>query len=83
MFDKLKGAVNQLQLLQRLMKDEQFKTLMAHPKIQAVLMDQEFQKLVKARDTAKIAAYPKFAALLRDPEVAPLLAKLNPQQLLG
>ena len=83
MFDKLKGAMNQLQLMQRLMKDEGFKALMANPKVQAVMMDPEFQRLIKTRDMAKVAAYPKFAALLRDPEVAPLLAKVNPQQLLG
>ena len=73
----------QLQVMQRLMKDPQFKALMAHPKMQDLLTDRDVQALMKSKDTAKIAAHPKFMALMRDPELAPLLATFNPKQLLA
>ena len=79
MFDKMRTAMQQLQMMQRLMKDEQFKPLITHPKMQAILKDPEFHALVKAQNAGAITA--RLAPLAQDPELAPLLKKLNPQTL--
>ena len=83
MFGKFKGAMEQLQLMQRLMKDENFKKLMSHPKVQALFQDPEFLQLIKAQDMAKIATHPKFASTMKDPEVASLMTKIDPKTLFG
>ncbi|HTL70863.1 MAG TPA: hypothetical protein VL404_06190 [Candidatus Eisenbacteria bacterium] len=82
MFDKMKGMMDQFQMMQRLMKDENFRAFLAHPKVQELFRDPEFKEVAKSRDFAKISGHPKFAALARDPEVAQLMAKLNPQSFL-
>ena len=81
MFGKMHDMMKQLQMIQRLMKDEHFKALISHPKVQALLQDPEFQAVIKAQDMAKIGTHPKLASLMRDPDVGPLLAKVNPQTL--
>ncbi len=73
--------MDQMKLVQRLMKDENFQAFMSHPKVQEVFRDSEFQESLKAKDTGKIMAHPKLAALMQDAEVASLMAKLNPQNL--
>ena len=82
MFDALKDKVKQLQMMQRLMKDEQFRALITHPKVQELLKDPEFQRLVSSKEMSKIIAHPKLASLMRDPELAPLLMKLDPKKFL-
>ena len=82
MFEKLQDKWQQLQMLQKLMKDEHFKAFLSHPKVQAAFQDPALQQALKSQDMAKIAGHPKLLALMRDPEVAPLLAKLNPQDLI-
>lgn len=82
MFDKMKDAMKQLQMMQKLMKDEHVRALISHPKVRDLFMDHEFQALVKAQDTSKLLAHPKFTSVMRDPEVAALMAKVNPQQLI-
>ena len=81
MFGKLQGVAKQFQAMQKLMKDENVKALISHPKVQELFKDADFQSVVKTQDPAKIMAHPKLAALLRDPEVAPLLSKVDPQLL--
>ncbi len=81
MFDKMKNAMDPMKLVQRLMKDENFKAFMGHPKVQEVFRDREFQEALKTKDTGKIMTHPKLAALMQDPEVASLMSKLNPQSL--
>ena len=81
MFDSAKDMMKQLQMMQRLMKDEHFKALMSHPKVQDLFKDQQFLALIKSKDMAKLAAYPALVALMRDPELAPLFAKINPATL--
>jgi hypothetical protein len=79
MFEKLGEFAQQMKLVQRLMKDEHFRALMGHPKVQELLRDPEFQELIKAQDMSKLAGHPKFASVMQDPEIAGLVAKLNPQ----
>lgn len=83
MFDKMKDQFKQLQMLQRLMKDENFRKLMSHPKVQATLQDPDVQQLAKSQDLAKLLAHPKMATLMRDPEVSTLFTKLDPQKFLN
>lgn len=83
MFDKMKGMMDQFSMMQRLMKDENFKAFISHPKVQELFKDPEFKDVAKSQDFNRIVSHPKFAALMRDPEVAPLMAKLNPQSFLG
>ena len=80
MFESLKGTWQQLQMMQRLMKDERFKAFITHPKVQALLSDQAFQAAVKSKDTVRITT--ALAPLSRDPELAPLVAQINFQTLL-
>ena len=82
MFEKLQDKWQQLQLLQKLMKDEHFKAFLSHPKVQAAFQDPALQQALKSQDMAKIAGHPKLLALMRDPEVAPLLAKLDLSRLM-
>ena len=81
MFDKMKDMMGQFQMMQRLMKDENFRAFMAHPKVQEIFRDPEFQAAIKTKDAQTIMAHPKFAILMRDPELAALMAKLNPATL--
>lgn len=82
MFGKMKGMMEQMQMMQRLMQDENFKAFISHPKVQELFKDPTFKEVAKSQDFTRIAAHPRFAAVLRDPEVAALMAKINPQQLL-
>ena len=79
MFGKIGDATNQLKMLQELMKDENFRALISHPKVREVFMDSEFQKLVKENNLAKVMSHPKFAYLMNDPEVAQLMLRFKPQ----
>ncbi|MBU3758442.1 MAG: hypothetical protein FGM27_00720 [Candidatus Omnitrophica bacterium] len=69
MFGKFKSMADQLKMAHKLMKDENFRNLMAHPKMQELMKDPEFQRLAREQNFARLTAYPKFAALLRDPEL--------------
>lgn len=77
MFDHLKSTFDQIQTFQRLMKDENVKALLSHPKVQEVFQDPEFQKIVMEKNLFKIGSHPKFAVLMQDPEVRNLVQKLN------
>ena len=83
MFDKLKDTMKQMQLMQRLMKDKNFRTLMSHPKVQMLFQDPEFLQLIKSQDMTKISTHQKFASIMQDPEVIKLMSELNPQLLFG
>ena len=79
MLGKFQDTMKQLQLMQKLMKDEHFRVLISHPKVQEMFQDPEFQELVKSKDWTKMTTPPKLASLMRDPEVAPLFAKVDPK----
>ena len=83
MFGSMNGMLGQLQIVQKLMTDENFKAFISHPKVQALFNDPEFKEVAKTKDFSKIMTHPKFANLTRDPEVASLMAKINPKGLLG
>ena len=83
MFGQLSEWFEQLRNAQHLMKDERFRALISHPKVQDVLRDPELQTLMKAKDMTRIAGHPKFLSLIRDPEVNRLIASLNPGTFLG
>jgi len=72
MFDKI-------QAMQKLMKDENFRAFVSHPKVQVLFRDPEFKEVAKSRDFSKIAMHPKFMQLAQDPEVSKLLLKINPR----
>lgn len=82
MFGGMKDMMGQMQMVQKLMQDENFKAFIAHPKVQMLFEDPEFKEVAKTRDFSKIMTHPKFATLTRDPEVASLMAKINPRDLL-
>ena len=81
MFGKMKDMMGQLQMMQKLMQDENFKAFVSHPKVQELFRDSEFKEIAKTRDFTKIVSHPKFMEMARDPEVAGLLAKVNPQNI--
>ena len=74
------GMMNQIKMMQELMRDENFKAFIAHPKVQGLFRDPEFKDVAKSRDFSKIAAHPKFMQLARDPELSRLLLKIDPQR---
>ncbi len=80
MFGGMKDMAAQMQMMQKLMKDENFRAFVSHPKIQELFRDPEFKDVAKGRDFSQIATHPKFAALMKDPELSSLLMKINPSQ---
>ncbi len=80
MFDGMKNMAAQMQMMQKLMKDDNFKAFISHPKVQELFRDPEFKDVAKSRDFSQIATHPKFAALMKDPELSSLLMKINPNQ---
>ena len=77
MFSQMKDMMGQFQVVQRLMGDENFRTFIAHPKVQEVFRDPEFKEIASQKNFTKILSHPKFAVLLKDPEVASLMAKID------
>lgn len=83
MFGNMKNMMQQIQMAQKLMKDENFKAFMAHPKVKSVFADPEFQTVMKSNDAQKIMTHPKLASLKGDPELAELLKKVDFKGLFG
>ena len=81
MLEKMKDAMKQLELIQRLMKDEHARALLTHPKVQALFQDADFQQLIKTQDLPKLLTHPTLASLMHDPDIASLISKVNPQLL--
>ena len=46
-FSKIKSGFNQMKMMQRMMKDENFRKLMDHPKMRAIMEDPEMKELLK------------------------------------
>lgn len=82
MFGGMKDMMANMQLMQRMMQDENFRAFVSHPKVQELFRDPEFKEVAKSRDFAKISAHPKFAALGQDPQLAALLVKIDPKSFL-
>ncbi len=83
MFGKMKDMAGQLQMLTKMMKNENFRALMSHPKVQEVFKDPEFQEIAKSKDGVRMMNHPKMLALMNDPEVKVLFSKLNPGDFAG
>jgi predicted double-glycine peptidase len=66
-------------MMQRLMKDENFRALMNHPKVQELMRDPEFIEIAKKQDFSVMMTHPKFAGLLGDPELQQLFLRMKPQ----
>ena len=81
MFGNMKDMAAQMQAMQRMMQDENFRAFVSHPKVQALFRDPEFKEVAKSRDFGKIATHPKFAAMAQDPEVSKLLLKIKPENM--
>ena len=77
MFGKMKNMMDQLQMMEKMMKDENFKAFMSHPQIQGLFQDPEFQEILKTQDFQKIMSHPKFASLKGDRELVDIIAKLK------
>ncbi len=77
MFDKLKGMAAQMAMMQKLMKDENFRAFISNPKVQDMMRDPDFQDAVKKQDSSRLMNNPKFAALKNDPELSALLVKVD------
>ena len=80
MWPHLKDMAAQMQMVQKLMKDENFKALITHPKMQELLKDPEFLELMKTKDFQKAASNPKLAVLKDDPELLQLISKVKMPQ---
>ncbi len=79
MFGQLNGMMGNFQMMQKLMRDENFKVFISHPKVQELFKDEEFKEVAKTKDFSKILSHPKFAVLMQDSELASLMAKINLQ----
>ena len=79
MFGHLNGMMGNFQMMQKLMRDENFKTFIAHPKVQELFKDEEFKEVAKTKDFSKILSHPKFATLMQDSKLSALMAKINLQ----
>ncbi|MFA6600829.1 MAG: hypothetical protein WC352_09295 [Candidatus Omnitrophota bacterium] len=71
------GAFKQIQLMHQLMKDENFKKLMGHPRVQELFRDPEFLKALQTKDAANLMSHPGLAKLQEDPELREMIGKLD------
>lgn len=83
MFGKMGDMMKQLQLMQKLMKDENFKAFISHPKMQELIRDPEFMELMKKQDMPALQKHPKFGTTMRDPEILALIRKIDFQKLMA
>lgn len=83
MFGKMQSFMQQMQMVNKLMRDENFKAFISHPKIQTIFSDPEFQKSLQTKNPDLMMNHPKLAPLRNDPEIAALLAKVDFQKLIG
>jgi hypothetical protein len=83
MLGQIKDVMSQFQMMQKLMKDENFKAFISHPRVQELFRDPEFKEVAKTRNFGKILASPQFMGLMRDPELATLMMKINPRELMA
>ena len=78
MFGKMKDAMQQLQWMQKLMKDENFRAFLSHPKVQVLLQDHEFLKKVQEAGGSSVAmSDPKLSQLAEDPDLRQLMSKID------
>lgn len=83
MFGKMGDMMKQLQLVQKLMKDENFKAFISHPKMQELIKDPEFMVLMKKQDMTALQRHAKFGSVMRDPEILALIQKVDFKKLMA
>lgn len=83
MFGKMGDIMKQMQMMQKLMKDENFKAFISHPKMQELIKDPEFMQLMKKQDMPALQKHPRFGAVMRDPEILGLIQKIDVKKLMS
>ena len=83
MFGKMGDMMKQMQMVQKLMKDENFKAFISHPKMQEMIRDAEFMELMKKQDLPALQRHTRFGAVMRDPEILGLIQKVDFKKLMG
>ena len=73
MFEFIKG----LDTLKQLMDTEEGRKVLAHPKIQTLLENEDFKQAIQEKDIAKLVNHPEFMELTQDLEFRELLAKIK------
>ncbi len=51
--------------------------VLEHPKLRALLADEEFNKAIKEKNVFKILSHPEFQKLTQDPEFKQLMAEFK------
>lgn len=65
------------QKMMMMMKDENFRAFISHPKVREMFQDPEMKKSLEAQKFSDLLSNPKFAEMMRDPEVMALMSKLD------
>jgi len=77
MFGGFGDAIKNLGKMQKLMKDDSFKSFLDHPGVKEMMQDAEFQKAVKSKNYMKLMQNQKLLKLMQDPEIQGKISKLN------
>lgn len=64
-----RGWIKDFGDLVRLVKDENFRKFLSHPKVQKLMNDPEFKQVVEEKNVFKLMAHREFNDLLQDPEI--------------
>ncbi len=83
MFGKMGNMMKQIQMMQKLMKDENFKAFISHPKMQELIKDPQFMELMKKQDMPALQKHPKFGSVMKDPEILELIRKIDFKKLMA
>jgi len=67
--------------VQKLMKDDNFKTFLNHPEVQELLKDGEFQQAAKSKNIANLMTNQKLMKVMQDPAVQKALSSLDVNEL--
>lgn len=77
MFGKFQDTMEQMKLVQKMMTNKNFRTLIQHPKMQELFRDPDIQKAIREKEMDKLMRHPKMAELKNDPELTALLAEVD------
>jgi hypothetical protein len=83
MFGKMGDMMKQVQMMQKLMKDDNFKAFISHPKMQELIKDPEFMQLMKKQDMPALQKHARFGAVMKDPEILSLIQKIDFKKLMA
>jgi|APTNR8051073442_1049403.scaffolds.fasta_scaffold118220_1 hypothetical protein len=83
MFGKMGDMMKQMQMMQKLMKDDNFKAFISHPKMQELIKDPEFMQLMKKQDMPALQKHARFGAIMKDPEILGLIQKIDFKKLMS